>query len=186
MVFTSLRFATACGWSNRLRLDLVLNDFVACAVSSRNIIVQSDGTPWRPLIDVQDMSRAIVWAINREISNGGGYLVVNTGCNENNFQIKDIAMEVSKQLNDIKISINKNAIPDKRSYSVDFSLFKKLAPNHQPKISLKESIKRLIIGFELINFDDKNFQNSKLIRLNVIKDHISSKRLGQNLRWLNK
>ena len=60
MTITSLRFATACGMSDRLRLDLVLNDFVACAIASGEITVLSDGTPWRPLIDVEDMARAIV------------------------------------------------------------------------------------------------------------------------------
>ena len=58
MTITALRFATACGMSERLRLDLVLNDFVACALSSGKISVLSDGTPWRPLIDVKDMARA--------------------------------------------------------------------------------------------------------------------------------
>ncbi len=66
MTTTCLRFATACGMSDRLRLDLVLNDFVACAVAARKITVLSDGTPWRPLIDVRDMARAIEWAITRD------------------------------------------------------------------------------------------------------------------------
>ena len=71
MTTTCLRFATACGMSDRLRLDLVLNDFVACAVAARKITVLSDGTPWRPLIDVRDMARAIEWAITRAPDNGG-------------------------------------------------------------------------------------------------------------------
>ena len=71
MTTTCLRFATACGMSDRLRLDLVLNDFVACAVASRKITVLSDGTPWRPLIDVRDMARAIEWAIARPPEQGG-------------------------------------------------------------------------------------------------------------------
>ena len=76
---TSLRFSTACGWSARLRLDLVLNDFVAGAVASGKISILSDGTPWRPLIDVRDMARAIDWAISRPSSIGGGFLAVNVG-----------------------------------------------------------------------------------------------------------
>jgi nucleoside-diphosphate-sugar epimerase len=64
---TSLRFSTACGMSDRLRLDLVLNDFVACAVTSKRISILSDGTPWRPLINVRDMALAMEWAIRREI-----------------------------------------------------------------------------------------------------------------------
>ena len=67
-IVTCLRFSTACGWSDRLRLDLVLNDFVAGAVASKRITILSDGTPWRPLINVKDMARAIDWAIGRDAS----------------------------------------------------------------------------------------------------------------------
>ncbi len=65
MAITCLRFATACGMSDRLRLDLVLNDFVACALAGNEIRVLSDGSPWRPLIDTADMARAIEWAVVR-------------------------------------------------------------------------------------------------------------------------
>jgi len=67
---TCLRFATACGMSDRLRLDLVVNDFVACAVTSGNITILSDGTPWRPLIHVKDMARAFDWAIGFDAPGG--------------------------------------------------------------------------------------------------------------------
>src|SRR5690606_35148786 len=67
---TCLRFATACGMSPRLRLDLVLNDFVACALTSKNISILSDGTPWRPLINVRDMAVAIDWAVSRKATHG--------------------------------------------------------------------------------------------------------------------
>src|SRR5262249_11556587 len=77
---TCLRFATACGMSPRLRLDLVVNDFVACAVACGKITILSDGTPWRPLIHVRDMARAIDWAIGRSEAHGD-FLAVNAGSN---------------------------------------------------------------------------------------------------------
>ena len=98
MVVTSLRFATACGMSDRLRLDLVLNDFVACAVASSEITVLSDGTPWRPLIDVEDMARSILWATVRQRENGGKILSVNAGRNEGNYQVRDLAEAVARQV----------------------------------------------------------------------------------------
>ena len=183
MIFTSLRFATACGWSNRLRLDLVLNDFVACAISSKKITVLSDGTPWRPLIDVEDMSRAIIWGTRRKSSEGGKFLPINTGCNENNYQVKDLALEVAKIVPETIISINSNALPDNRSYAVDFSLYKKLAPKHQPRITIQDSIQRLYSGLLEIEFNNNNFRESTLMRLNTLKKHIESKRLKNNLRW---
>src|SRR5258708_34104877 len=81
---TCLRFATACGMSDRLRLDLVVNDFVACAVTSGNISILSDGTPWRPLIHVKDMARAFDWAIGRDKGHGD-FLAGNLGSKTRNY-----------------------------------------------------------------------------------------------------
>ena len=106
MVVTSLRFATACGMSDRLRLDLVLNDFVASAIASGEITVLSDGTPWRPLIDVEDMARAISWAIVRKRQNGGKFLSVNAGRDEGNYQVRDLAEAVARQVPGATVSIN--------------------------------------------------------------------------------
>jgi len=182
---TALRFATACGMSARLRLDLVLNDFVASALSSREIKVLSDGTPWRPLIDVKDMSRAIDWAIDRPSETGGSFLSVNTGSKEWNYQVKDLAKAVSKIIPATKIDININAQSDKRSYRVDFSLFEKLAPNHQPIVPLEQSILEIKEGLERMNFTDSNFRVSDYVRLKVLEKHIVSLRLDENLKWKN-
>lgn len=184
MVFTSLRFATACGWSSRLRLDLVLNDFVASAVASKEISILSDGTPWRPLIDVEDMSRAIAWGITRKSKNGGAFLAVNAGSTECNYQMKDLAEAVAASIPGTSISINKNAPPDRRSYSVDFSLYRDLATNHQPKITLNQSIERLRDGLLTMNFAVKNFRQSSFMRLNSLRLHLDSRRLDRDLRWL--
>ena len=121
---TCLRFATACGYSDRLRLDLVLNDFVACAIADKKITILSDGTPWRPLIHVKDMARAMDWAIQR--NEGGDYLIINTGSNEWNYQVKELAAAVQRFFTDVEVNINVNAQPDKRSYKVNFDLYEKL------------------------------------------------------------
>jgi nucleoside-diphosphate-sugar epimerase len=170
---TCLRFATACGMSKRLRLDLVLNDFVASAVTSGEINILSDGTPWRPLINVLDMARVIRWSHERDSSQGGDFLIVNAGSNAWNYRVKELALKVQSLLPDTKVCINENAQPDKRSYKVDFSLFKKLAPDHQPIYDLETSIQDLITGFKEINFQTKNFRNSDFMRLNVITQLIS-------------
>ncbi len=143
---TCLRFSTACGMSDRLRLDLVLNDFVAGAVVSKEITILSDGTPWRPLINVKDMARAIEWAIKRDIADGGEYLAVNIGSDDWIYQVKDLAEAVADVIPGLKVSINKNAQPDKRSYKVNFDLFKKLAPNYQPQIDLVATIREMRDG----------------------------------------
>ena len=182
---TCLRFATACGMSERLRLDLVLNDFVAGALTSKEITILSDGTPWRPLINVLDMSRAIRWAVEREDSAGGSFVVVNTGSNEWNYQVKDLALEIQKILPEIEVSINQNAEPDKRSYRVNFDLFKALAPYHQPQHDLKASIHGLIKGLQSIRFNDSFYRKSVLIRLNVINELLSKGEMDNQLQLLS-
>jgi nucleoside-diphosphate-sugar epimerase len=179
---TCHRFATACGMSERLRLDLVLNDFVAGAVTSGEINILSDGSPWRPLINVLDMARAIRWSHERDSSQGGDFLVVNTGSDDWNYRVKELAMKVQSLLPNTKVSVNENAQPDKRSYRVNFALFKKLAPNHQPQHDLERSIKDLLAGFKEIDFKTNNFRNSDFMRLNVISKLSANGIIDKDLR----
>lgn len=186
MLVTCLRFATACGMSDRLRLDLVLNDFVASAITSSRITVLSDGTPWRPLIDVKDMARAIEWAIGRTAQSGGQFLTVNAGSDEWNYQVKDLAHAVAEALPGTDISINQNAPPDKRSYRVDFARFRSLAPQHTPRETLASSIQALCEGLQGMCFADADFRNSQCIRLKMLEEHMNSGRLSDDLRWLRR
>lgn len=176
---TCLRFATACGYSDRLRLDLVLNDFVASAISSKKISILSDGTPWRPLIHVKDMARAMDWAIHR--ANDTLFLIINTGSNTWNYQVKELAVAVQSLFNDVEVSTNPNAQPDKRSYKVSFDLYEKLASDYQPVVDLTVAVKDLKEGLEKINFNDANFRNSALIRLKTLQGLIDNRLIDENL-----
>ena len=181
-VVTCLRFATACGASDRLRLDLVLNDFVAGAVASKQITVLSDGTPWRPLIHVRDMALAMDWAIHRD-SASGSFIALNSGSNSWNYQVRDLAQAVAEIIPGVDVSINKDAPEDKRSYQVDFGLYGKLAPDHQPRMTLTTAIEDLAERLEFMNFSDSDFRNSQLIRLKVISAHCEQGRLNSKLEW---
>ena len=183
MIITCLRFATACGMSDRLRLDLVLNDFVACALALGEIIVLSDGSPWRPLIDVRDMARAIDWGISRKAENGGRFLAVNVGSDDRNYQVKDLANAVAQAIPGTSVNINTAAQPDTRSYKVDFSLFASLAKDHQAQVTLRQSIDLLDKGLRRMGFADRDFRNSTFIRLKVLESHIAAGRLTPDLRW---
>ena len=180
-VVTSLRFATACGMSDRLRLDLVLNDFVACAMSSGEITILSDGTPWRPLIDVSDMSRAVEWAIGRQPGAAGPFLALNIG--KTNHQVIDLAKAVAAVIPATRIGVNAAAAPDKRSYQVDFSLFQSMAPDHQPQVSLCQSIEQLRSGMQRMRFADSEFRSSDYMRLKVLERHVQSHQLTEDLLW---
>lgn len=183
-IVTCLRFATACGMSDRLRLDLVINDFVASALVNKNITILSDGTPWRPLINTLDMARAISWAMNRNELNGGAFLVVNTGSNIWNYQVKEIAAFVKQRLPNTIVTLNPNAQPDKRSYRVNFDLFKSLASDFYPQVTIEQTIEELIIGLTSIKFSDTDFRNSDLIRINKLNCLKNSNFINENLNWI--
>ena len=183
MVVTCLRFATACGASDRTRLDLVLNDFVACALTSGEITVLSDGSPWRPLIDVEDMARAITWAISRSKTDGGDFLAVNAGANESNYQVKDIAQAVARRIPNVKININENAPADNRSYKVNFDLFKEISGEFYPKVDLDTSIDRLVSCLRFLKPEDRDFRSSDLVRLKCLEKQIQTGKIDDELRW---
>lgn len=188
MTVTCLRFATACGFSPRLRLDLVLNDFVASALATGEIVVLSDGSPWRPLIHVRDMARAIDWAITRESSAqaGGSRLVVNAGSDAWNYSVRELAEAVAAEMPGTSVSINASAPPDRRSYKVDFTLFRTLAPEHQPQVTLKDAVTDLIGGLRGIGFADREFRQSPLIRLHALAALMEAGLLSPDLRWIAK
>lgn len=180
---TCLRFATACGWSDRLRLDLVLNDFVASAVATGEISILSDGTPWRPLIHVRDMARAIEWAVAREATNGGNFLAVNAGSDEWNYRVKELAAAVAEALPGTRVHINPAAAPDLRSYRVNFGLFQQLAPQHQPQERLAATIAELHEKLLAMGFRDAQFRSSRLMRLRVLTAFREQGELTEQLTW---
>ena len=182
-VVTCLRFATACGMSDRLRLDLVLNDFVASAMATGEISILSDGTPWRPLIDVHDMAAAIDWAVERDVENGGPGAVVNTGSNAWNFQVAELAELVAGELGGVKLSVNRHAPADRRSYRVGFDRFSQLAPKHVPRGNIAATIGRLRNGLRAMDFHDADFRQGPWMRLNRLLEHQAAGRLDDQLRW---
>jgi len=167
-------------------LDLVLNDFVAGAIASKRITILSDGSPWRPLINVKDMARAIDWAISRDTKEGGEFLAVNVGSNEWNYQVKDLAEAVATVIPSVDVSVNKDGQPDKRSYRVSFDLFRGLAPHHQPKVDLVTTIKELEHGLKVMGFNDEDFRNSKFIRLKVLTQLRNRGLLTEKLVWADR
>jgi nucleoside-diphosphate-sugar epimerase len=183
MKVTSLRFATACGFSKNFRVDLVLNDFVYSAIKYKKITILSDGKPSRPLIHVNDMARAIHWSLLRKKQKKNP-LFINVGSNKNNFDILTIAKNVKKHFKNVKIDLNKNAKHDQRSYKVDFSLFKKMAKNFQPRFDLDRSI--IDLKKELTNLTNKNLikKKEKYVRLKTIENLIENKKISKKLEWI--
>ena len=178
----SLRFATAAGYSPKLRLDLVFNDFVASATANKFIKILSNGSAWRPLIHVDDMSKAMLWGIKEK--QNLNFLPINIGSDLWTFKIINLAKAISKIIKNTSISVSKKNFVDKRSYTVNFELFKKLAPRYQPTASFKNATLLLQMKLKENNLDLFNFRKSKeLIRLNTLNDLIEKKYLNKQLFW---
>lgn len=180
---TCLRFATACGYSPNIRLDLVLNDFVASALGGK-IEILSDGTPWRPLVDVRDMARAMDWAIHRK--DPSFFEIVNVG--SYNYQVKELAEFVNNYLNnEIEILIKNNNGFDKRSYKVNFNKFKQIASDYFPVYSIENTIhqlvKHLIKDAFFKTFPPFDFRKTHYIRLNTLNSLISDGKIDDDLYW---
>ncbi len=183
MEIICLRFSTACGVSDRLRLDLVLNDFVTSAVKYKEITVLSDGSPWRPLIDVEDMAYSFLWASTTK-QTFEKPTSINIGSNEWNFQVKDLAEKVGSLVEGTNININKSSPPDKRSYKVDFSLYKKLAPNYYPRRTIESTISNLIQQVSQMELPEDSFRSTNYIRLNHIRTLLNNGLIDKNLCWI--
>jgi UDP-glucose 4-epimerase len=173
---TILRFSTACGLSENLRMDLVLNDFVMNAFFNKKIILNSSGNSFRPLIDVEDMCDAMIWASNRKQSE-----TFNVGRNDNNILIIDLAKKIAKKQKNCKIVINPNAKTDKRSYQVSFNKVKKAG------FYPKKNIDNIINGF--FRFYSSNrlhnvYENENFFRLKVLKKLLKEKKINKNLEWM--
>lgn len=137
-----LRNGTAYGVSNRTRLDLVLNNLVAWGYTTQNIKVMSDGTPWRPLVHIEDISGAALAAIEAErmrIHNQA----FNVGRADSNYQISEIAEVVARELGDVSVEITRETGGDPRSYRVDFSKIQEQLPEFQPRWTLEKGAEEL-------------------------------------------
>ena len=159
-----------------------MNDFVLKAFFENKIEVLSNGSPWRPLIDVKDMARAIEWALVRDNINEY-FDSVNIGSNDRNYQVKDLVIAVKKFFPNADVSINELAPEDKRSYQVDFTKFKKLAPNHQPLMTLDDSIKLIKDQIELNNRLNSKQNLDKFIRLKTLEKLQICKMINMDMRW---
>lgn len=154
-------------------------------VMSRTKIL-SDGTPWRPLIHVKDMARAIDWALQRDHRDGGTSLTINVGSDGWNYQVKDLAVAMSKAIPDVEVTINKDAQPDKRSYRVNFDKFTKMAQGVLPVVDLQDAVTYLRDGLLRMRFQDSDLRTGEFVRLVTLKRLRENGHLNDNLEWKNR
>ncbi len=179
---TFLRNATAYGVSPRLRFDLVLNNLVAWAFTKGLVYIKSDGTPWRPIVHIEDISRAFIAVIEapRKLVHNQAF---NVGRNEDNYQIRDLAEIVKETVPNCRIEYAPNAGPDKRCYRVDCSKIAQTIPNFQPQWDAKKGAVELYESYKKVGLTLEEFEGSKYQRIAHIKYLLGNGLLDENLRW---
>jgi nucleoside-diphosphate-sugar epimerase len=167
-----LRNSTAYGYSPMLRIDLVVNNLLACALTKGQIRIMSDGTPWRPLIHCKDIARAFVaflQADTKTVLNKA----VNIGANSENFQVKDVADKVQQLLPKSQIVFTGEVGTDPRNYRVKFDLLGSLLPDFRLYYNLSSGMEELFEKFTKNKFSLADFEGDKYVRLRTLKKKIS-------------
>lgn len=176
-----LRNSTVYGWSPNFRIDLVVNNLLSWALATKEIRVMSDGTPWRPLIDVRDLSFIFLEFLKAEskiINN-----IYNIGFNQNNFQVKNIIDKIKDQISDCKIIYTGEHGKDTRSYRVDFSKFAQAFPQIKQQWYLEKSIRNMINNLRKIHFDKLDLKSGKYTRLEALKELKANKKVNSDIFW---
>lgn len=166
-----LRNATAYGHSPMLRIDLVVNNLLGCALANGNIQIKSDGTPWRPLIHCKDIARAFVAFANapREVIHNQ---IVNIGGNAENYQVKDVADKVQRLLPDADIVFTGEVGEDPRNYRVKFDRLNSLLPDFKLEYTLDQGMDELFSKYKEHNFDKNDFDGDQFTRLRILKTRL--------------
>ena len=179
---TYMRNATAFGASPRLRLDVVVNNLVGYAATTGEVVIKSDGTPWRPLVHVEDISAAFVAALAapRELVHDEAF---NVGANSENYRIRDVARIVEEVVPGARASFAPDAGPDTRSYRVDCSKLVRVLPASRPRWTVLRGAQQLYRAYssEKMTFDE--FDGSRYLRVKRVRELQESGALDDALRW---
>ena len=179
-----MRPATAYGVSPRLRFDIVLNNLVAWAFTSGKILLKSDGTPWRPIAHIEDISRAFIAALEAPQDAVYGQ-AFNVGRNDQNYRISEIAQIVKETVPGCEVAFMDGAGPDKRNYRADFSKIARVLPAFQPQWDARKGAKQLYEAYKTIGLKLEDFEGPRFRRIDQIKQLMDSQNLGTDLQWIS-
>jgi nucleoside-diphosphate-sugar epimerase len=177
-----LRSATAYGVSPRLRFDLVVNNLVAWAFTTGQVFLKSDGTPWRPLVHVEDMSLAFLAALEapEDLVNRQAF---NVGRTEENYTVRKIAEMVAEEIQGSKVTFAVDAGPDTRNYRVNCDKVILTLPTYKPKWDLRKGIQQLYRSYQKVGIKLDDFEGPRYRRISHIERLIKEGALDINLRW---
>ena len=179
---TYLRNATAYGVSPCLRVDLVVNSLVGFAYTTGEVLIQSDGSPWRPLVHVEDISRAFLAVLlaPRALIHNEAF---NVGRTEENYRIREIAEMVNRTVPGSVIKYAAGGGPDARCYQVNCDKIAKILPTFRPSWTVRQGIDELFDAYRRHGLGVDEFLGSKYLRMKRIRELQSQGRLDRSLRW---
>jgi nucleoside-diphosphate-sugar epimerase len=165
-----------------MRFDIVLNNLVAWAYTTGKVLIHSDGTPWRPLIHVEDICRAFLAVLEapREAIHNQAF---NVGITEENYQVRDLAQIVQETVPGCRVEYSPNGGPDPRSYRVNFSKIKNTLPGFQPKWNVRRGAQELYAACCEARLTLEDFEGPRFKRITHIRKLLADGRLDSRLRW---
>jgi len=179
---TFMRNATAYGLSPRLRADVVVNNLVGYACTTGEVLIQSDGTPWRPLVHVQDFSNAFLAALEapREVVHNEAF---NVGRTKENYQVRELAEIVDAAVPGSHIEYAEGGGPDPRSYRVDCSKIESKLPGYTPSWTVERGVKELVNAFAERGITSAEFLSERYFRIRRIRALLGGGLIDEQLRW---
>jgi nucleoside-diphosphate-sugar epimerase len=177
---TYFRPATAYGLSPRLRVDIVLNNLVAYAVTEGLIYLQSDGSPWRPIVHIEDIARAFLAGLHAPVEKICNE-AFNVGRTEHNYRIREIAEVVAEVVPGCRLEIAPGAGPDKRSYRVSFEKIARVLPEFKPQWDVRKGAEQLYAAYRASGLGLQQFEG-RFQRISQIKKLMHEGALDENLR----
>ncbi|HTY84398.1 MAG TPA: NAD(P)-dependent oxidoreductase [Silvibacterium sp.] len=179
---TFMRNATAYGASPRLRLDIVLNDLVASALTTGLVYIKSDGTPWRPIVHIRDIIAAAVAALEapREAVHNQ---VFNVGLTEENYRIRELADIVAQVVPNCRVEYAPGGGPDKRCYRVNCDKIRKALPGFKPQWTARKGAQELYDAYRAAGLRAEDMQSGRYVRIRSIQRLLKAGALDGSLRW---
>ena len=176
-----MRNATVYGVSPRLRFDLVVNNLTAWAVATGEVRMKSDGSPWRPLVHVQDVCSAFAAALDapREAVSGQAF---NVGASDENYRIREVAEIVGEEVDGTRVTFASGASPDTRSYRVSFQKITE-ALGWEPSWTVRDGVREVRDALLGRNLQPGDFEGPRFSRIAHLKSHLDAGRLAPDLRW---
>ena len=177
-----LRNATAYGVSPRLRVDVVVNNLVGYAHTTGEVLIQSDGTPWRPLVHVDDISSAFISVLRapRELVHDEAF---NVGASTENYRIRDLAEIVEEIVPGARAAFAAGGGADKRSYQVDCSKIARVLPEFEPRWTVRRGVEQLHDAYARHGLTFDQFTGNRYLRISRVRELQEAGRLDEELRW---